>query len=75
VIYGPQGVAAGDIDGDGLPDIVIADSNNGLIILRNTTPRFVFTVPAIVPTLSNFGLLIVSLLLVCAAASRSRRSR
>jgi FG-GAP-like repeat len=72
--YGPQGIAAGDIDGDGLPDIVIADSNNGLVILRNTTPHFVPAAFVIVPTLSNFALLIVSLL-VCAGALLALRLR
>jgi hypothetical protein len=72
--YGPQGIAAGDIDGDGLPDIVIADSNNGLVILRNTTPHFVPAAFVIVPTLSNFALLIVSVL-VCAGALVALRFR
>jgi hypothetical protein len=34
--YNPHGLAVGDIDGNGSPDIVIADSNNGLIILPGT---------------------------------------
>jgi len=31
--YNPHGLAVGDINGDGKPDIVIADYNNGLVIL------------------------------------------
>jgi hypothetical protein len=34
--YNPHGLAVGDIDGNGSPDIVIADSNNGLVILPGT---------------------------------------
>ena len=36
--YNQQGIAAGDINGDGKPDVVIADYNNGLVVLYNTTP-------------------------------------
>jgi len=36
--YNPQGMAVGDVTGDGMPDVVIADYNNGLIVLRNTSP-------------------------------------
>ena len=31
----PQGLAVGDINGDGRPDAVIADSINGLVVLRH----------------------------------------
>jgi len=31
-------VAVGDISGDGRPDVVIADSNKGLMVVRNATP-------------------------------------
>jgi hypothetical protein len=33
--YKPHGLALGDIDGNGSPDIALADYNNGLIVLRN----------------------------------------
>ena len=33
--YNPQGFAIGDINNDGSPDAVIADSNNGLVVLKN----------------------------------------
>ena len=36
--YKPQGFDVGDINGDSLPDIVIADYNNGLVVLYHTPP-------------------------------------
>ncbi len=33
--YKPQALAVGDINGDGRPDAVIADSNSGLVVLRH----------------------------------------
>lgn len=34
--YKPDGLAVGDINGDGLPDLAIADSNHGLVVLAHT---------------------------------------
>ena len=31
--YGPQGLDVGDINGDSLPDVVVADYNHGLVVL------------------------------------------
>jgi len=36
--YGTHGLAVGDVNGDGAPEVVLADYNHGLIVLRNTTP-------------------------------------
>ena len=33
--YSPQGLAIGDVNNDGYDDVVIADYNNGVIILYN----------------------------------------
>lgn len=35
--YNPHGLDIGDINGDRSPDVVLADYNNGLIVLYNTT--------------------------------------
>ena len=35
--YNPHGLAVGDINGDGAPDVVVADDINGLVVLRNTS--------------------------------------
>jgi hypothetical protein len=34
--YEPDGLAVGDIDGNARPDIVLADYNNGLVVLRQS---------------------------------------
>lgn len=36
--YNTQGLAIGDINSDGRPDIVLVDYNNGLIVLYNASP-------------------------------------
>lgn len=36
--YNPQGLAVGDINSDGNPDVAIADYNNGLVTLINSAP-------------------------------------
>jgi hypothetical protein len=36
--YNPQGLAIGDINGDGSPDVIEADYNYGLIVLLNALP-------------------------------------
>jgi hypothetical protein len=35
--YNPHGLDVGDVNGDGAPDVVIADHNSGLVVLYNTT--------------------------------------
>jgi hypothetical protein len=57
--YGPDGLAIGDITGDGAPDVVVADYNHGLVVLRNTglvtppptpSPSPSYTLPPPTPT-------------------------
>ena len=45
--YNPHGLAVGDVNGDGKPDIVIADYNNGLVILYNSSPPPPFKISGI----------------------------
>jgi hypothetical protein len=48
-IFQPQGLAVGDINGDGLPDVVVADSNNGLVKLLHVDdvpPSVAITAPS-----------------------------
>jgi len=54
--YNPHGLAVGDINGDGAPDIVIADYNNGLVVLRNaTTPPSAPAAPSLTSAISSPG--------------------
>jgi hypothetical protein len=62
--YEPQGIAIGDLNGDGRADLAIADPSARLIILYNTTPHAVTAGPADVPVFTHLG----SLLLVFAMA-------
>jgi Fibronectin type III domain/FG-GAP-like repeat len=43
--YNPQGLAIGDLNGDGSADLIEADYNYGLIVLYNTLSAPVATVP------------------------------
>ena len=45
VHYGPQSLAVGDINGDGLPDILVADETNGLVVLYHRPPRHLLFFP------------------------------
>ncbi len=41
--YDPQGLDVGDINNDCAPDVVLADYNNGLVVLYNELPSFLVT--------------------------------
>jgi hypothetical protein len=43
--YNPHGVAVGDINQDEAPDVVIADSNQGLVVLRHVPWTLTVTAP------------------------------
>ncbi len=49
--YNPHGLAVGDIDSDGRPDVVLADYNNGLVILRHAHPP---TITGFTPTSGGY---------------------
>ena len=48
--YQPQGFEIGDVNNDALPDLVIADYNNGLVVLHHTSPFVDDTPPVITAT-------------------------
>ena len=56
--YDPHGLAVGDVDGNGSADVVVADSNNQLVVLYSAavpptpTPTSTFT-PTSTPTLTR----------------------
>jgi serine protease AprX len=52
--YDPHGLAVGDINSDGAPDVVLADYNHGLVVLRNTASAPPATLPG-APTLAATG--------------------
>ncbi|MGZ4493523.1 MAG: FG-GAP-like repeat-containing protein [Nocardioides sp.] len=43
--YAAEGLAVGDVTGDGRADVVVADYNNGLVLLRNVPPGTDTTAP------------------------------
>ena len=49
--YNRHGLAIGDINSDGKPDVVIADYNNGLVILRHAHPP---TITGFTPTSGGY---------------------
>ena len=54
--YEPHGLAVGDVNGDGSPDVVLADDNHGLVLLRNTTaPTGVPHTPALTAAIAGPG--------------------
>ncbi len=47
--YQPHSVAIGDIDGDGKPDLVVANGDNSISILRNISTRGTLTIGSFAP--------------------------
>ncbi len=48
--YNPHGLSVGDVDGNGSQDVVIADYNNGIVILPGTPPPTADRAVALVPS-------------------------
>jgi hypothetical protein len=71
--YSAQGIAIGDLNHDGRPDIAIADYNSGLVILYNTTPPAVAPPAVPVPSLSAaaLGTLVLAMAALFATSLRA----
>jgi uncharacterized repeat protein (TIGR01451 family) len=53
--YNPQGLALGDFNGDGVPDIAIADYNHGLVTLMHTASADIVTTASASPDPLSIG--------------------